>query len=180
LTTTKHDVVNERYKDDPLMVPQYVHEMYQRFREKEIVTFHALSSIRTRLFPLTKRSNDAPSSSSSSRQKQQQQQHHPSLRQPDITEPMRSILVDWIIEVHYKFKLVPETLHLAIQIVDRFMATTDEVVVRRVLQCVGVTSLFIACKYEEMFVPEIRDLTYICDGAYTESQVRRPIDVYIF
>jgi hypothetical protein len=73
-------------------------------------------------------------------------------------------------------------LHLAIQIVDRFMATTDEVVIRRVLQCVGVTSLFIACKYEEMFVPEIRDLTYICDGAYTESQVRRPVyfNLYIF
>jgi cyclin B len=82
-----------------------------------------------------------------------------------------------MIEVHYKFRLVPETLFLSIQILDRFMSEcaasfcTEQTITRRNLQCVGVTSLFIACKYEEMFVPEIRDLTYICDGAYTESQV---------
>ena len=153
LTTIKHDVVHERYKDDPLMVPEYVHDMYQHYRQKEIITFHTLRS--AKMFPLSKKpTND----------------HH-RLQQPDITESMRSILVDWIVEVHYKFKLVPETLYLAVQIIDRFMATTEEIISRRILQCVGVTSLFIACKYEEMFVPEIRDLTYICDGAYTESQV---------
>ena len=39
----------------------------------------------------------------------------------DINEKMRAILVDWIIEVHLKFKLVPETLFLCISLMDRYL-----------------------------------------------------------
>lgn len=92
--------------------------------------------------------------------------------QPHVTEKMRMILVDWILEVHYKFKMNQESLYLAINILDRFLYMSTEEVSRRQLQLVGVTSLLLAAKYEEMFVPELRDLAYICDGAYTESQVR--------
>lgn len=91
--------------------------------------------------------------------------------QPNITERMRTILVDWILEVHYKFKLNPQTLYLSVSILDRYLVESPEPVSRRNLQLVGITSLLIAAKYEEMFVPELRDLAYICDGAYTESQV---------
>jgi len=41
--------------------------------------------------------------------------------QRDINEKMRAILVDWIIEVHLKFKLKPETLFLCINYMDRFL-----------------------------------------------------------
>ena len=34
---------------------------------------------------------------------------------------MRAILVDWLIEVHYKFKLLPETLFLTVNLIDRFL-----------------------------------------------------------
>ena len=95
-----------------------------------------------------------------------------SVTQPFITERMRTILVDWILEVHYKFKLNPQTLYLAISILDRYLHKTIVPVTRRDLQLVGITSLLIAAKYEEMYVPELRDLAYICDGAYAESQVR--------
>lgn len=43
--------------------------------------------------------------------------------QPDINERMRGILVDWLVEVHLKFKLVPETLYLTINLIDRFLET---------------------------------------------------------
>ena len=33
------------------------------------------------------------------------------LIQTDINDKMRAILIDWLVEVHYKFKLVPETLY---------------------------------------------------------------------
>ncbi|KAG7340595.1 cyclin-like protein [Nitzschia inconspicua] len=92
-------------------------------------------------------------------------------RQPHITERMRAILVDWILEVHYKFKLCQQTLYLAISILDRFLHKSNKPVSRRELQLVGITSLLVAAKYEELFVPELRDLAYICDGAYTESQI---------
>eukprot|EP00586_Coscinodiscus_wailesii_P003281 CAMPEP_0172480934 /NCGR_PEP_ID=MMETSP1066-20121228/6467_1 /TAXON_ID=671091 /ORGANISM="Coscinodiscus wailesii, Strain CCMP2513" /LENGTH=204 /DNA_ID=CAMNT_0013242763 /DNA_START=217 /DNA_END=828 /DNA_ORIENTATION=- len=41
-------------------------------------------------------------------------------KQCQINERMRSILVDWLVEVHLKFKLVPETLYLTINLIDRY------------------------------------------------------------
>ena len=41
--------------------------------------------------------------------------------QQDINEKMRAILVDWIIEVHLKFKLEPETLFLTVSLIDRYL-----------------------------------------------------------
>ena len=87
-----------------------------------------------------------------------------------INERMRSILVDWLVEVHLKFKLVPETLYLTINIIDRYLANTE--VTRPKLQLVGVTALLIASKYEEIYPPELRDLVYICDRAYSKNEVR--------
>jgi hypothetical protein len=92
-------------------------------------------------------------------------------RQPHINEKMRSILTDWLVEVHLKFKLVPETLYLTINLIDRFLEKYE--VPRPKLQLVGVTSLLIASKYEEIYPPEIRDLVYICDRAYTKHEVRK-------
>jgi len=87
-----------------------------------------------------------------------------------INERMRSILVDWLVEVHLKFKLVPETLYLTVNIIDRYLAKTE--VTRPKLQLVGVTALLIASKYEEIYPPELRDLVYICDRAYSKNEVR--------
>jgi hypothetical protein len=42
-------------------------------------------------------------------------------RQTDINEKMRAILIDWLIEVHLKFKLLPETLYLSINMIDRYL-----------------------------------------------------------
>jgi len=39
--------------------------------------------------------------------------------QTDINEKMRGILVDWLVEVHLKFKLLPETLYMTINTIDR-------------------------------------------------------------
>ena len=88
-----------------------------------------------------------------------------------INERMRSILVDWLVEVHLKFKLVPETLYLTVNIIDRYLAQTE--VTRPKLQLVGVTALLIASKYEEIYPPELRDLVYICDRAYSKNEVRK-------
>jgi hypothetical protein len=42
-------------------------------------------------------------------------------KQADVTESMRAILIDWLIDVHYKFKLLPETLFITVNLIDRFM-----------------------------------------------------------
>ena len=71
--------------------------------------------------------------------------------QSEITDRMRSILVDWLIEVHRMFKLMPETLFLAINIIDRFLSLRS--ISRDKLQLVGITSMLIASKYEEIYAP---------------------------
>jgi Cyclin, N-terminal domain len=98
--------------------------------------------------------------------------------QPQINERMRSILVDWLIEVHLKFKLVPETLYLTINLIDRYLERRE--VTRPKLQLVGVTSLLIAAKYEEIYPPELRDLVYICDRAYTRNEVSKNMNIFKF
>ncbi|XP_020091672.1 cyclin-B2-2-like isoform X2 [Ananas comosus] len=87
----------------------------------------------------------------------------------DINEKMRAILIDWLIEVHYKFELMEETLFLTVNVIDRFLAL--QTVVRKKLQLVGVTAMLLACKYEEVSVPVVDDLVLICDRAYTRGEV---------
>ena len=82
---------------------------------------------------------------------------------------MRGILIDWLVEVHMKFRLLPETLYLCINILDRYL--NKEKVPRRKLQLVGVTALLLACKYEEIYPPEVKDCVYITDRAYTRQDV---------
>ncbi|KAF5821156.1 putative cyclin domain-containing protein [Helianthus annuus] len=89
--------------------------------------------------------------------------------QPEINDKMRAILVDWLIEVHNKFELTNETLYLTINIVDRFLAA--ETVARRELQCVGMSAMLIASKYEEIWAPEVNDLVQISDRAYEHRHV---------
>ncbi|MCO5606165.1 hypothetical protein L7F22_060352 [Adiantum nelumboides] len=90
-------------------------------------------------------------------------------RQTDINEKMRAILNDWLVEVHFKFKLMPETLYLTINLIDRFLACN--LIMRKSLQLVGVTAMLLACKYEEIWAPEIKDFVKICDKAYTREQI---------
>ncbi|XP_061372573.1 G2/mitotic-specific cyclin S13-7 [Gastrolobium bilobum] len=89
--------------------------------------------------------------------------------QPDVNAKMRSILMDWLIEVHRKFELMPETLYLTINIVDRFLSM--KTVPRKELQLVGISSMLIASKYEEIWAPEVNDFVCISDNAYVREQV---------
>jgi cyclin B len=89
--------------------------------------------------------------------------------QPYVNEKMRCILVDWLVEVHIKFKMVPETLYLTVQLIDRYLQFKQ--VRRSKLQCVGVAALLAAAKYEEIYPPELRDLVYITDRAYNKQEI---------
>ena len=91
------------------------------------------------------------------------------LKQNDINEKMRMILIDWLIEVHLKFKLLPETLFLTINFIDRYLQNNQTK--RDKLQLIAVSSLLIACKYEEIYPPEISSFVYITDNAYKKEDI---------
>lgn len=89
--------------------------------------------------------------------------------QRDINGKMRAILVDWLVEVHLKYRLQPETLFLTVNLIDRYLSRAT--VERRRLQLVGVVAMFIAAKFEEIHPPEVGDFVYISDNAYTKEEV---------
>ncbi|XP_042239602.1 G2/mitotic-specific cyclin-B-like isoform X2 [Homarus americanus] len=89
-----------------------------------------------------------------------------------ITGRMRSILIDWLVQVHIRFTLLQETLYLTVTIIDRYLQS-ERNLPRTKLQLVGVTAMFIASKYEEMYCPEIGDFAYITDKAYSKAEIRQ-------
>ena len=89
--------------------------------------------------------------------------------QTDINHKMRAILIDWLIDVHLKYKLLPQTLYITIHLIDRYLSKNNTN--RAKLQLVGITAMFIACKYEEIYPPYLKDFVYITDGAYVKSEV---------
>ncbi|KAH9641877.1 hypothetical protein HF086_011627 [Spodoptera exigua] len=89
-------------------------------------------------------------------------------KQPDITHMMRSILIDWLVEVCDEYNQQSETLHLAVSYVDRFLSYMS--VVRTKLQLVGTAATYIAAKYEEVYPPEVSEFVYITDDTYTKRE----------
>jgi hypothetical protein len=89
--------------------------------------------------------------------------------QNDISFKMRAILIDWLIDVHVKFKLAVKTIFLTINILDRFLSL--KIISRQKLQLLGVTAMLIASKYEEIYAPETRDFVYISDNAITKEDI---------
>ncbi len=90
-------------------------------------------------------------------------------KQRDINIKMRSILIDWLIDVHLKFHLLPETLYITINLIDNYLSQTQ--ISRKKLQLVGITCLFIADKYEEIYPPELKDHVDITDQAYSKEDI---------
>lgn len=103
---------------------------------------------------------------------------------------MRTILVDWLVDVHLKFKLQPETLFLAIECIDRCYSVTllvifmicplffsrfleKKMVSRQKLQLVGVVGMLLAAKYEEIYPPEVKDFIYIAANTYSREDILR-------
>ncbi|XP_074042549.1 cyclin B isoform X1 [Leptinotarsa decemlineata] len=88
----------------------------------------------------------------------------------ETTVRMRAILVNWLVEVHMNFKLYLETLHLCVAIVDRYLQKNKHVG-RNSLQLVGTSAMLVASKYEEMYIPDLKDFVYICDNTFSERQI---------
>ncbi|KAJ8589031.1 hypothetical protein M405DRAFT_739245 [Rhizopogon salebrosus TDB-379] len=89
--------------------------------------------------------------------------------QGEVTWAMRQTLVDWLLQVHLRWHMLPETLWIAINLVDRFL--TKRVVSLVKLQLVGVTAMFIAAKYEEILAPSVDEFVFITENGYTKEEI---------
>lgn len=128
--------LDEEDLDDPLMVAEYVHEIFDYMKKLEIATLPNPDYMDS---------------------------------QDELEWKMRGILVDWLLEVHTRFRLLPETLFLAVNIIDRFLSC--KVVQLDRLQLVGVTAMFIASKYEEVLSPHVQNFKHVADDGFTEAEI---------
>jgi hypothetical protein len=90
-------------------------------------------------------------------------------QQTEIQWSMRGVLVDWVVQVHQRFNLLPETLFLTINYIDRFLSC--KIVSLGKLQLVGATAIFIAAKYEEVNCPTLSEIIYMVDNGYTADEL---------
>ncbi|CAD5190679.1 unnamed protein product [Musa acuminata subsp. malaccensis] len=89
--------------------------------------------------------------------------------QRDVTESMRGILIDWLVEVSEEYKLVPDTLYLTVYMIDQFLS--QNYIERQRLQLLGITCMLIASKYEEICTPRVEQFCLITDNTYTKAEV---------
>nr|XP_055066892.1 G1/S-specific cyclin-E2 isoform X1 [Misgurnus anguillicaudatus] len=89
---------------------------------------------------------------------------------PGLQPKMRSILLDWLMEVSEVYTLHRETFYLAQDIFDRYMLTQNNTG-KDQLQLIGITSLFIASKMEEIYPPKLQEFAYVTDGACNEEEI---------
>ncbi|CAM9794494.1 unnamed protein product, partial [Heterosigma akashiwo] len=89
--------------------------------------------------------------------------------QTDMKPNMRSILVDWLVEVVDEYKLSQKTMYLGINLIDRSLSLFP--VPRTKLQLLGCSAMLLAAKFEEIYAPSIDDFVYISDNTYTKEQI---------
>jgi cyclin B len=131
-----------------LAAVDYVEDIYRFYKVAEVINFNSMTDFRQNhgiclslkvVFPVVLQNECRPRDYMYS--------------QLDFNSEMRGILVDYLIEVHEELDLVPETLYLAVYIIDRHLSLQP--ILRKKLQLVGVTALLIACKYEETRAPKV-------------------------
>ncbi|KAJ2329405.1 G2/mitotic-specific cyclin, partial [Coemansia sp. RSA 2681] len=130
------DDIDAEDSDDPLMVSEYITDIIDYLREREVVTM--------------------PSSTYMGKQK-------------ELTWEMRRVLVSWMIQTHYQLRMLPETIFLAVNIIDRFLSKRQVAVAK--FQLIGVTALMLACKYEETTTPHIEDFVFLSGNSYTAKEI---------
>jgi cyclin-A len=90
--------------------------------------------------------------------------------QLDINEKMRTILIDWLVEVGEEYELDSQTFHKTVNLVDRCLATFK--INRKQFQLLGCACMMIAAKFEEVYGPNVDEFVYISDQTYTSEEVR--------
>ena len=89
------------------------------------------------------------------------------MNQKEINGKMRAILIDWLIDVHMKFKLSHETLFLAVNIIDRYLSKNQ--IHREKLQLLGISALFLASKYEDIYPPDLKECLFVTENSYSKD-----------
>ena len=89
--------------------------------------------------------------------------------QPEITWQMHQDLVKWMVHVYDHWKMLPETLWLVVNIMDRFCSQCC--VIKDNYKLLGITAMFIVVKYEEKHIPSISHFVNMTDYSYSKKDI---------
>lgn len=89
--------------------------------------------------------------------------------QTSVTFKMRAILVDWLIDVHYRCGMKKKTLFNCIYIIDAFLS--KKFVDKKNLQLLGMAALLIACKESEIIFPSLNVILAFSENAYSKEEL---------
>ncbi|KAI6655214.1 G2/mitotic-specific cyclin-B3 isoform X1 [Oopsacas minuta] len=110
-----------------------------------------------------------------------------SVEQHRVTEKMRTILIEWLVQIQEEFQLCHETLYKAVIIKDLYLSRTTDCIKLEEYQLVGACSLWIASKYEEIYPPNLANFSSLCDNIYSkrrfmqmERDIMRTIDFQLY
>lgn len=90
-------------------------------------------------------------------------------KQNSINNQMRSILVDWIIEIHFHYNFKRKTLFQTIYIIDLFLS--NNIIQKQNFQLLGAACLLISCKENEVLYPSIQNFVNFSNNAYTNKEL---------
>ena len=93
-----------------------------------------------------------------------------SIASPHVTQDMRSILVDWMMQVCRALKLKPESFFSSVCLLDAMLAR-DPSVLREEVQLYATSCLLLAVKYHEIKPPEITDMMYMTGSVYISESI---------
>lgn len=148
------DDLDAEDSEDPLMVSEYVVDIFKYMKQTEVRVPKRVAVMHKLIFH--PQLNTLPNPEYMASQK-------------ELAWSMRGILLDWLVQVHARFRLLPETLFLCVNIIDRFLSA--RVVSLAKLQLVGITCLFISSKVEEIVAPSVSHFLHCADSSYTESEI---------
>ncbi|XP_066438165.1 cyclin-P [Eleutherodactylus coqui] len=86
-----------------------------------------------------------------------------------VTTEMRTVLVDWLVQVHEYLGLQEETLYLAMYLMNTYMKVHK--IRTCFLQLLAASCLFIACKMEETLIPEPAELCFMMEDAFSKKEL---------
>lgn len=86
-----------------------------------------------------------------------------------VKETSRAFLIEWVIDVHRKFRLRSETLYVTVKMIDKFLSVRP--VKKDELHILGLTCLFVASKYEEIYPPDLKDFIHVAENKFSRREV---------
>ena len=88
-------------------------------------------------------------------------------RQPELTDEDRQILINWLLIIQVEFRLLPETIQLTVNLIDRYLSNKSVAILD--FQLLGITAMFIACKFYELYPPVISDFVHVTKNSSSKT-----------